>query len=42
MDKNQSKPQLIKEYLAGGTNTRKLGLNTDTAMDMWEKWSGFI
>ena len=26
MDRNQSKPQLIKEYLAGGTTTRKLGL----------------
>ena len=26
MDKKQNKPQIIKEYLAGGTTTRKLGL----------------
>ena len=25
MDKKQNKPQIIKEYLAGGTTTRKLG-----------------
>lgn len=26
MDRNQNKPQIIKDYLAGGTTTRKLGL----------------
>ena len=26
MDKKKNKPQIIKEYLAGGTTTRKLGL----------------